>query len=323
MGKDSGIYVLFVIFAEPTSILMSHNIPKITLDDLQERKSQTVKSIYRDGYLIASHEGLIDKNILDLFNSAVRMTTIFFVLCKEGEIDITYNMQPYVLRRHSLIIGIPDAVVRINAPSEASIDSLLCQKDFLDNLHVNFEQSLTHILLYILQNPILELTDKELEEFLHTYEELECLASAGDDSFYTKEILRSGIRALIFKVCRMIAYRIQENEKAQLDTRKYEYFKQFFTLLATEYKHHRTVQWYADQLHLSTKYFTSIIRQVSGRTTIDWINDRVIYEAKNLLLYSDMNISEIAYQLNFPSTSFFSKYFKHIVGINPTEFRRM
>ena len=302
---------------------MSHNIPKITLDDLQKRKSQTVKSIYRDGYFIASHEGLIERNILDLFNSAVRMTTIFFVLCKEGEIDVTYNMQHYVLRKHSLIIGIPDAVVRINASSVANIDSLLCQKDFLDNLHVNFEQSLTHILLYILQNPVLELTDTELEEFLHTYEELERLASDNDDSFYTKEILRSGIRTLIFKVCRMIAHRIRKDDKTKLDTRKYEYFKQFFTLLSTEYKHHRTVQWYADQLHLSTKYFTSIIRQVSGRTTIDWINDRVIYEAKNLLLYSDMNISEIAYQLNFPSTSFFSKYFKHIVGINPTEFRRM
>lgn len=302
---------------------MKQDIRKITLDDLQERKSKTVKSIYRDGYLIASHEGLIDRNILDLFNSAVRMTTIFFVLCREGEIYTTYNMQPYVLRRHSLIVGIPDTVVRINAPSVAGIDSLLCQKDFLDNLHIDFGQSLTHILLYILQNPILELTDAELAEFLHTYEELKRLASAGDESFYTKEILRSGIRTLIFKVCRMIAYRIQQDEKTKLDTRKYEYFKQFFTLLATEYKHHRTVQWYADQLHLSTKYFTSIIRQVSGRTTIDWINDRVIHEAKNLLLYSELSITEIAYQLNFPSTSFFSKYFKNIVGINPSEFRRI
>lgn len=302
---------------------MNKKVQSITIDELQKRLPESINAIYRDGYFIASHCGLIDKQVIEIFMSSVRMATTFFVLCKNGEIDITYNQKHYVLKKNSLIVGIPDIVVQINSQSLIDVNAMFFKKEFLDGLNVTVDNSLIRIVLYILNNPILELTSSELSDLQHTLSELESFANTNEEDIFTKEIIASGIRAFVYKVCRIISSRIERSEYARVNNRKYEYFKRFFALLATEYKQHRNVNWYAEQMHLSTKYFTSLIRQVSGRTTVDWINDRVIYEAKNLLLYSEMSITEIAYQLNFPSTSFFSKYFKNIVGINPSEFRKV
>ena len=302
---------------------MNKKVQSITIDELQKRLPESINAIYRDGYFIASHCGLIDKQVIEIFMSSVRMATTFFVLCKNGEIDITYNQKHYVLKKNSLIVGIPDIVVQINSQSLIDANAMFFKKEFLDGLNINVDNSLIRIVLYILNNPILELTSSELSDLQHTLSELESFANTNEEDIFTKEIIASGIRAFVYKVCRIISSRIERSEYARVNNRKYEYFKRFFALLATEYKQHRNVNWYAEQMHLSTKYFTSLIRQVSGRTTVDWINDRVIYEAKNLLLYSEMSITEIAYHLNFPSTSFFSKYFKNIVGINPSEFRKV
>ena len=302
---------------------MNSRIQHITIDELQNHLPESLNAICKEGYFIASHCGVIDKQIMEIFMSSVRMATTFFVLCKDGEVDITYNQKHYVLKKNSLIVGIPDIVVQINSQSLIDANAMFCKKEFLDGLNVNVDNSLIHSLLYILNNPILELTAEELSDLQHTFMDLEKFAKTNEEDFFTKEIIASGIRAFIYKVCRIVSCRIKQSEYPRVNTRKYDYFKRFFALLATGYKQHRNVNWYAEQLHLSTKYFTSLIRQVSGRTTVDWINDRVIYEAKNLLLYSEMSITEIAYQLNFPSTSFFSKYFKNIVGINPSEFRKV
>ena len=302
---------------------MNKKVQSITIDELQKRLPESINAIYRDGYFIASHCGLIDKQVIEIFMSSVRMATAFFVLCKNGEIDITYNQKHYLLKKNSLVVGIPDIVVQINSQSLIDANAMFFKKEFLDGLNVNVDNSLIRIVLYILNNPILELTPSEQLDLQHTFTDLEKFAEANEEDTFTKEIIASGIRAFVYKVCRIISLRIERSEYTRMNTRKYEYFKRFFALLATEYKQHRNVNWYAEQLNLSTKYFTSLIRQVSGRTTVDWINDRVIYEAKNLLLYSEMSITEIAYHLNFPSTSFFSKYFKNIVGINPSEFRKV
>ena len=302
---------------------MNKKVQSITIDELQKRLPESINAIYRDGYFIASHCGLIDKQVIEIFMSSVRMATTFFVLCKNGEIDITYNQKHYLLKKNSLVVGIPDIVVQINSQSLIDANAMFFKKEFLDGLNVNVDNSLIRIVLYILNNPILELTPSEQLDLQHTFTDLEKFAEANEEDTFTKEIIASGIRAFVYKVCRIISLRIERSEYARMNARKYEYFKRFFALLATEYKQHRNVNWYAEQLNLSTKYFTSLIRQVSGRTTVDWINDRVIYEARNLLLYSEMSITEIAYHLNFPSTSFFSKYFKNIVGINPSEFRKV
>ena len=99
------------------------------------------------------------------------------------------------------------------------------------------------------------------------------------------------------------------------------YFKQFMSLLNKHYITDRSVMFYADKMHLSPKYLSAVVKKVSGQTPSNWIDGLVIMEAKNLLKYSEMNIQEIAYMMNFPNQSFFGKYFKQRTGMTPSAYR--
>ena len=135
--------------------------------------------------------------------------------------------------------------------------------------------------------------------------------------------MRSVIRTLAYKVCHIIDRHISAAAvlPASARSRNEEYFNQFMDELARHYMQHRSVGFYAAQLHLTPKYLTTIIRKTTGRTASEWIDDYVVLEAKNLLKYSTMSIQEVAYSLNFPNQSFFGKYFKEHTGLTPTAFR--
>ena len=78
---------------------------------------------------------------------------------------------------------------------------------------------------------------------------------------------------------------------------------------------------YADKLCLTPKYLSKLIKQASGRSAPDWIDDFVILEAKNLLKYTDLTIKEIVYKLHVPNPSVFFKFFKAHTGLTPSEYR--
>lgn len=73
--------------------------------------------------------------------------------------------------------------------------------------------------------------------------------------------------------------------------------------------------------HITPRYFSAIIKEKTGDSALQWIVRMVITEAKQLLEESDLSIKEIADQLNFPTQSFFGKYFKQYVGVSPKEYR--
>lgn len=78
---------------------------------------------------------------------------------------------------------------------------------------------------------------------------------------------------------------------------------------------------YANKLCLTPKYLSKLVKQASGRSAPDWIDEFVILEAKNMLKYSNMPIKEIVFRLNFPNQSFFYRFFKTHTGMTPSEYR--
>lgn len=100
-------------------------------------------------------------------------------------------------------------------------------------------------------------------------------------------------------------------------------FQNFMLSLFRSYRKERDVNFYAKKQHISPRYFSSIIKEKSGSSASYWIVQMVITEAKQLLESSDLSIKEIAAQLNFPTQSFFGKYFKQYVGMSPKDYRKL
>lgn len=93
-------------------------------------------------------------------------------------------------------------------------------------------------------------------------------------------------------------------------------------LVQLHHTHERSIAFYADKLFISPKYLSHIIKEATGRSAAAWIDEFVILEAKNMLRFSNKNIQQVAYALNFNTQSSFGKYFKHITGMSPTEYQK-
>ncbi|MDH4460288.1 MAG: AraC family transcriptional regulator [Flectobacillus sp.] len=129
------------------------------------------------------------------------------------------------------------------------------------------------------------------------------------------------IRALLDLIliqCKRIYPLSQQDEKTNKGKIIVKRFKQ---LIEEKCKENLSVKDYANLLAISPNYLSETVKSVTGRTSTDLINDRMILEIKRLLKHTDMGISEIAYSLNFADQSYFSKYFKKLTGLSPLEFR--
>jgi AraC family transcriptional activator of pobA len=79
---------------------------------------------------------------------------------------------------------------------------------------------------------------------------------------------------------------------------------------------------YAELLHVTPNRLNAVCQDMVGKTAGDLIRDRVVLEAKRLLVNADLSITQIAYELNFADGSYFTKFFRKYAGVTPEEFRR-
>lgn len=84
-----------------------------------------------------------------------------------------------------------------------------------------------------------------------------------------------------------------------------------------------TVAFCADSLHLSSNYFGDLIKKETGKSAQEYIQQKTMNMAKELLTESDKSISEIAYTLGYQYPQYFSRAFKKIEGCTPNEFRAL
>ena len=95
-----------------------------------------------------------------------------------------------------------------------------------------------------------------------------------------------------------------------------------FLSLVDQYCHeHHDIKWYADELHLTPTYVANVVKQVTGSTAGDCINEILIRKAKSLLRTSTLSVQEISDRLGFQNQSHFGTFFRRAVGMSPKAFR--
>lgn len=135
---------------------------------------------------------------------------------------------------------------------------------------------------------------------------------------YTYDILQNLLHTFLLRSereLRRLGY--QEIKKgADLD-----YTTLFRDLLNIHYKSLKSVQGYAGQISISEKRLTNATTKTMGKTPKDLIDERVMLEAKRLLIHTNNSIKEIGYELGFEEPTNFIKYFRKHAAKTPIEFR--
>ena len=239
------------------------------------------------------------------------------IIMLSGEATVQINTKNYTIRPNMILFFSPDSVIRTERASSSAAGYFLAySKSFINRIQVGLSTALP-VFMHYRKSPILKVNEEDVHEVLGIFRLMKMLLRS-DKTLYRNEIIES-----LFKAAFYIISEISNREKEQLPKqgRCEVIFDEFMNLLEQHCRRERNVSFYAEQLDITPKYFSSAIKQVSGKTAARWIDDAVIMEAKNLLKFSGLSIQEIAEQLNFSTQSFFGKYFKQHTGVSPSRYK--
>lgn len=295
-------------------------ILSISLASLVEIYPPQASDLYYDGCILGRRETLENESAMKLFRFPTRINAPGVLFCSKGSISISSDLEHHVINPRSMFVCPPGSIVQIESEQDAAVHFIFCEEEFVNRVHLDQKQ-LLHLFMEVRTTPCLQLDDSEWSSINHTLEEIFTEGRSGREDLFSAEIMYSLFRALAYRISRVIDDRMKTRKETPSLPRHTAYFNAFIEELSHNYMQERSVGFYADRLHLTPKYLTTLLRTTTGRTATQWIDDYVVLEAKNLLKYSSMNIQEVAYYLHFPNQSFFGKYFKQHTGMTPSAYR--
>ena len=245
----------------------------------------------------------------------VRFDGMSWLLCFSGSMDIEVNLVPARLHANSIAVTRAGSFVELK---DIDWDNLDCDI----NLDLNILSALPPVTNQgMYDKPVIDITPAEAK-LLRGYYEILNHNTRNTDTLYGKSIARCIIAALTYQLIQIVSRNLPSDKEDRPKSRRSGYVSDFFQLVHEYHRRERSVSFYADKLFISPKYLSLIIKEATGRSAADIIDDYVILEAKNLLRFSGKNIQQVSYELNFPNQSSFGKYFKHLVGMSPSEYQR-
>lgn len=118
-------------------------------------------------------------------------------------------------------------------------------------------------------------------------------------------------------------FALEQEEETRWVPPQQQLVRKFVELINAHYIDKRTVQEYADLLAVTPNYLSQSVKATSGKNALTYIAERILQEAKSLIRYTDFEMAEIAYQLNFSDPANFGKFFKKQAGMSPSAFRKL
>lgn len=134
-----------------------------------------------------------------------------------------------------------------------------------------------------------------------------------------RDMLQMMLKRLIIIITRMA--KEQYTTQKTMPDDKLDIIRRFNLLVENHYRKQRTVQFYADQLNRSPKTLANLFALYNHKSPLAVIQERVVLEARRLLMYTDKSAKEIAYDLSFEDAAYFSNFFKKQTSFSPSDYR--
>ncbi|REJ85058.1 MAG: helix-turn-helix domain-containing protein [Bacteroidetes bacterium] len=134
---------------------------------------------------------------------------------------------------------------------------------------------------------------------------------------FRESILRSYLNVLLH----LLARGYTGSKTAWANQQGVQTIRKFENLINEKYRTHRSAKDYAELLNLTPNYLNALCKKVTGHSSGELIRERIMLEAKRLLVHTNQSVSEIAFNLKFEDNSYFCRFFKKYCGKSPAEFR--
>jgi len=221
------------------------------------------------------------------------------------------------LKKDEVIFCTPLNVMKIPKESEGLLSFVFNREFFCIQTHD--DQVSCHGFLFFgsSQPQRIKLCEKEIAHFdnlIHLFKE-----DLSIKDHLQGEMLRSLLKRLL-----ILSTRMAKNDLPQPDISNahMSIIREYNVLVEKHFREFHHVKDYAKLLFKSPKTLSNLFPKYGDKSPIEFINDRIVLEAKRLLLYSEKSTEEIANELGYKDSGHFSKFFKKHNGQSPTVFRK-
>lgn len=242
---------------------------------------------------------------------------IALAICVRGNARVKINLQEYHIEPNMIITLLPNYLLEIcDYSDDWLVEFIFISFDFVSDFKLIAE---TDLFEQIGKITCLKIKEEEMLNLLDFHAFI-VKKYKREDHLYREEITKSLLHTLVYELLQLLnTYEITQNGKAL--SRSEKHLTHFIGLLFQFHRQERSIKFYADKMFLTPKYLSKIIREVSGKSVSQWIDEMVIMEAKAMLKSSNLTVLQISEKLNFPNASFFGSYFKKRTGISPIQYR--
>jgi AraC-like DNA-binding protein len=169
--------------------------------------------------------------------------------------------------------------------------------------------------------PICRLTDEQAQRVMALNEILEAIALHDTNDLQLRQRMLLSHLAVGLE---FVNYYRREQDREWAESRSAKLYSQFCNLVVEHYRENRNVNFYAELMNYDPRYFSKVFRQFSGGLSpLEWIQQYVGTQAKLIMdTHPKQTVKETAYQLGFPTTANFCRYFKRATGIYPQEYKK-
>lgn len=267
-------------------------------------------------YSVGDDFSIIDNpSFAILPNHPYRSPLVAALYCTQGHAAGRVNTTIYNVESGGFMIVLPGQITELmNQSEDFEATYVLMTESFTESLGIGNTFNLGEV---VTRNPYTVLGEQArvaLESYLAMCRNLIPV----EHNPHRVEILRLLTRAFFLG----LGYFIHQVEDVECKgNRQSELTSEFLGLVERNYREHRDLKFYADTMGLTPKHISTVVKASSGRSAVEWIERYVVLDAQTQLSSTDRTIKEIAYDLNFPSQSFFGKYFCRVVGMSPAAYR--
>ncbi|MEP0266044.1 AraC family transcriptional regulator [Dokdonia sp.] len=231
--------------------------------------------------------------------------------------DVTIGIDGYeiVLKKDQMIFCTPLNVLDI--PKEDGLIAIVFNREFYCIRDHDEEVSCNGFLFFGSSTPpIITLNKKDTTCFQAMFYILE--EEFEEKDHIQGEMLRVLLKRILIKSSRLIR---KELNDVTIPSTQLDIVRRYNVLVEKHFREKHQVADYADMLHKTPKTLSTLFKKMGDALPLTIINDRILLEAKRLLLYSDKTAKEIAYELGYNESGHFSRFFKKKVGLSPSKFR--
>lgn len=240
------------------------------------------------------------------------------LICRKGKAMLSVNYKDWQLYEGAVITVFPNDVVELKAPYPLpQFEILKYNPSLLREASLQLEQTVYSSLREDRcrqDTPVVTNIINSMFALLKVYfEQSECTCIS--------QLVLCQLKAFFIGFHEYLQRNPQYRPNDVKSYRVRELFNHFMMILERDYMLHRDVNYYASLMRITSKYLTNIVRQVTGHTPKNIIDQYVILQLKMQLKRSSQSIKEIAWDYHFTDVSFFCRYFKQHTGLTPQQIR--